>query len=49
MYKRKIEALSLNHCFRGSELSVTYSEGMFVALLSSIQSACAVLYGIWGL
>jgi len=49
MYKRNIEALSRNHRCRGWAINVTYSEGMFVALFSSIRSAYAVLYGIWGL
>jgi len=32
MYKRNIEARLCNHCCSGKAISVTYSEGVFVAL-----------------
>jgi hypothetical protein len=32
-YKRNIEARSRNHCCRGKAISITYSEGVLVALV----------------
>jgi len=32
-YKRNIEALSQNHCWRGRAISITYSECVYVALV----------------
>jgi hypothetical protein len=32
-YKRNIEARSRNHCCRGKAVSITYSQGVFVALV----------------
>jgi hypothetical protein len=43
-YKRNIEERSRNHCYRGKAVGITYSECVSVALLSSTQSACAVLH-----
>jgi hypothetical protein len=42
--QRNIVQLSHNHCCCGKATSVTYSECASVVLLSSMQSACAVLY-----
>jgi len=33
LYKRKIEACSCNYCYRGTAISITYSECVSVALV----------------
>ena len=43
--QRNNEARSCNYCCSGKEINITYSEPCVCSLLlSSIQSACAVLY-----
>jgi hypothetical protein len=45
---RNAEALPRTHSCRGKAISITHSECVSAALLSSMQSACAVLYShIW--
>jgi hypothetical protein len=41
---RNIEARSRIHCSHGKAISITYAECVSVDLLSSIHSACALLY-----
>jgi hypothetical protein len=42
--QRNIVARSRNHICRGKALRITHAECMSVALASSMQGACAVLY-----
>ena len=42
-YKRNFEALSPKYCGRGKAISITYSECVSVALLTSMQSARSLL------
>jgi len=43
MYNSNIRARSRYHCCSGKAVNITYSECVFVALLSSVQCACVVL------
>jgi len=45
--ERNIEVRSCNHCCSGKAISVTYSESMYVALVSSMQCACVILSSVW--
>jgi hypothetical protein len=44
MYKRNLEARSRNHGCHWKAINITYSECVFVALVSGMQSAYAILY-----
>ena len=45
-YKRNIEESSQNHCCSAKARNTTYSERVSVVVLSSMQSACAVLSSV---
>ena len=44
MYYEHNTQESRNPCYRGKALNITYSDCVSVALVTSTQSACAVLY-----
>jgi hypothetical protein len=46
MYRRKFKVRSRNHLSRGKAISVTYSECVSVALLSSMQWTCTILLSV---
>jgi hypothetical protein len=47
-YKSNIEVRSLNHCFRGNAISITYSECVSVALVTQ-HAKCMLRILICGL